>query len=174
MPSTSAKQHRFMEGVAHGMKPRSGKGPSVAVAKDFVAADKGHKFGSGGKVRKRHKSRISPAMIAALSQPPPGPPPGPPAGLPMGGPPPGGPPPGMGMKRGGKVQLKHTKTENKGGQTKIGGGVERKAKTSTALIKMRGAGKAQKGTTPTRRYAKGGAVRGHGIETTGRTRGRFV
>lgn len=40
MPSTSEKQHRFMEGIAHGMKPRGGKGPSPAVAKDFVAADK--------------------------------------------------------------------------------------------------------------------------------------
>jgi hypothetical protein len=40
MPSTSEKQHRFMEGIAHGMKPRGGKGPSVAVAKEFVAADK--------------------------------------------------------------------------------------------------------------------------------------
>jgi hypothetical protein len=40
MPSVSDKQHRFMEGIAHGMKPRSGKGPSVAVAKEFVAADK--------------------------------------------------------------------------------------------------------------------------------------
>lgn len=39
MPSKSAKQHRFMEAVAHGMKPRKG-GPSAAVAKEFVAADK--------------------------------------------------------------------------------------------------------------------------------------
>jgi hypothetical protein len=44
MPSKSAKQHRFMEGIAHGMKPRGGKGPSVAVAKEFVAADTGKKF----------------------------------------------------------------------------------------------------------------------------------
>jgi hypothetical protein len=29
-----------MEGIAHGMKPRSGKGPSVEVAKEFVNADK--------------------------------------------------------------------------------------------------------------------------------------
>jgi len=36
-----------MEGIAHGMKPR-GKGPSVKVAKDFVAADKGKKFAAGG------------------------------------------------------------------------------------------------------------------------------
>ena len=44
MPSKSAKQHRFMEGIAHGMKPRSGKGPSVKVAQEFVAADKGKSF----------------------------------------------------------------------------------------------------------------------------------
>ena len=41
MPSVSQKQHNLMEGIAHGMKPRGGKGPSVAVAKDFGAADKG-------------------------------------------------------------------------------------------------------------------------------------
>jgi hypothetical protein len=40
MPDVSGKQHRFMEGIAHGMKPRGGKGPSVAVAQEFVQADK--------------------------------------------------------------------------------------------------------------------------------------
>lgn len=40
-----------MQGIAHGMKPRSGKGPSVAVAKEFAAADKGKKFAKGGKVK---------------------------------------------------------------------------------------------------------------------------
>jgi len=29
-----------MEAIAHGAKPKSGKGPSPAVAKEFVAADK--------------------------------------------------------------------------------------------------------------------------------------
>lgn len=29
-----------MRAVAHGMKPRGGKGPSVKVAKEFVAADR--------------------------------------------------------------------------------------------------------------------------------------
>lgn len=33
-----------MEAIAHGAKPRSGKGPSVSVAKEFVAADTGKKF----------------------------------------------------------------------------------------------------------------------------------
>lgn len=37
-----------MEGIAHGMKPRGGKGPSPAVAKEFVQADKGKKFAKGG------------------------------------------------------------------------------------------------------------------------------
>lgn len=41
MPSKSAAQHRFMEGIAHGMKPRGGNGPSKAVAQEFVQADKG-------------------------------------------------------------------------------------------------------------------------------------
>lgn len=43
MPSVSRKQHNLMEMVAHGGKPRGKKGPSVAVAKEFVAADKGRK-----------------------------------------------------------------------------------------------------------------------------------
>ena len=52
MPSKSAKQHRFMEGIAHGMKTRSGKGPSVAVAREFVAADTGRKFAKKSSKRK--------------------------------------------------------------------------------------------------------------------------
>lgn len=40
MPSKSAKQHRFFEMIAHGGKPRHGKGPSKKVAQEFVAADK--------------------------------------------------------------------------------------------------------------------------------------
>ena len=49
MPSKSGKQHRYMEMIAHGGKPRSGKGPSVAVAKEFVQADVGKHFGTKGK-----------------------------------------------------------------------------------------------------------------------------
>lgn len=108
------------------------------------------------------------AGLAALAAQQAGPPP-------MAGPPSGGPPP-PGMKKGGAVKknLTSTKTENSGGQSKIGGGVERKAPTSTSLIKMKGKGMASKGTTPTRNYAKGGSVRGHGMESSGRTRGRFI
>lgn len=46
MPSTSLAQHNFMEGIAHGMKPRGGSGPSPDVAKEFVQADKGRDLGA--------------------------------------------------------------------------------------------------------------------------------
>lgn len=36
MPAKSAKQYKFMAGIAHGMKSRKGVGPSEAVAKEFV------------------------------------------------------------------------------------------------------------------------------------------
>jgi hypothetical protein len=44
MPSKSAKQHRYMEMIAHGGTPYGGKGPSPAVAKEFVQADKGRSY----------------------------------------------------------------------------------------------------------------------------------
>lgn len=43
MPSSSKKQAKFMAAVAHGMKPKGGKGPSKAVAKEFHKADMGKK-----------------------------------------------------------------------------------------------------------------------------------
>jgi hypothetical protein len=41
MPSKSQAQHNYMEMLAHGGKSNKGKGPSKAVAREFVAADKG-------------------------------------------------------------------------------------------------------------------------------------
>lgn len=41
MPSKTPKQARFMAGIAHGMKPKGGKGPPVSVAKEWNQADKG-------------------------------------------------------------------------------------------------------------------------------------
>lgn len=37
MPATSKAQFNFMQGVAHGMKPKKGKGPTKAQAKEYVA-----------------------------------------------------------------------------------------------------------------------------------------
>lgn len=39
MPSKSRAQQKLMYAVASGAKPQRGKGPSQAVAKEFVAAD---------------------------------------------------------------------------------------------------------------------------------------
>ena len=36
MPAKSAKQFKFMAGIAHGMTPNKGVGPSPAVAEEFV------------------------------------------------------------------------------------------------------------------------------------------
>jgi len=51
MPSTSKKQHRFMEMIAHDPKKAKQLGIKQSVGKDFVAADKGKKFGVGGETR---------------------------------------------------------------------------------------------------------------------------
>lgn len=46
MPAKSAKQERFMQGIAHGMKPKRGVGPSPEVAKKFLSHDyRGEKNG---------------------------------------------------------------------------------------------------------------------------------
>ena len=36
MPAKSRAQFKFMAGIAHGMKPRGGIGPSPQVAEEFV------------------------------------------------------------------------------------------------------------------------------------------
>jgi len=36
MPAKSAKQYRYMQAIAHGMKSNKGIGPSPEVAREFV------------------------------------------------------------------------------------------------------------------------------------------
>jgi hypothetical protein len=48
VPSTSKKQHNFMEAIAHSPSFAKKVGVSQSVGKDFSAADKGKKFGRGG------------------------------------------------------------------------------------------------------------------------------
>ncbi len=43
MPAKSKAQFRMMEAIAHGAKPKSGKGPSKAVAQEYVTATKSPK-----------------------------------------------------------------------------------------------------------------------------------
>ena len=51
MPSTSKKQHNFMAAIAHNPAFAKKVGVSQSVGKDFNEADKGKKFGSGGRTR---------------------------------------------------------------------------------------------------------------------------
>ena len=55
MPSKSAKQHRFMEMVAHDPKAAKRVGVSTSVGREFVNADKGKKFKTGGEMKKPSK-----------------------------------------------------------------------------------------------------------------------
>jgi hypothetical protein len=48
MPSHSAKQHKFMEAVAHSPSFAKKVGVPQSVGKDFASADKGRKFSKGG------------------------------------------------------------------------------------------------------------------------------
>ena len=48
MPSKTAKQHRFMEAIAHNKSFAKKVGVPQSVGKDFVEADKGKKFAAGG------------------------------------------------------------------------------------------------------------------------------
>jgi hypothetical protein len=51
MPSTSKKQHNFMEAVAHNPTFAKKAGVPMSVGKDFSSADKGRKFSKGGDMK---------------------------------------------------------------------------------------------------------------------------
>ena len=51
MPSSSKKQHNFMEAVAHNPAFAKKAGVPMSVGKDFSSADKGRKFAKGGDMK---------------------------------------------------------------------------------------------------------------------------
>ena len=51
MPSSSAKQHRFMEAIAHSPSFAKKVGVPQSVGQDFASADKGRKFSKGGDMK---------------------------------------------------------------------------------------------------------------------------
>lgn len=51
MPSTSKKQHNFMEAIAHSPSFAKKVGVPMSVGKDFANADKGRKFSKGGDMK---------------------------------------------------------------------------------------------------------------------------
>ena len=59
MPSKSKAQHNLMEGVAHNPDFAKKVGIPQSVGKEFVAADKGRSFASGGSaVHKGYKGKV--------------------------------------------------------------------------------------------------------------------
>jgi len=55
MPSSSKKQHNFMEAIAHSPSFAKKVGVPQSVGKDFSTADKGRKFSKGGDMAESKK-----------------------------------------------------------------------------------------------------------------------
>ena len=76
MPSTSKKQHNFMEAVAHSPSFAKKAGVPQSVGQDFASADKGRKFSKGGAMKhddakedmKMDKSQDKAMIIKAFKQ----------------------------------------------------------------------------------------------------------
>ena len=64
MPSTSKKQHRFMEAVAHNPSFAKKAGVPQSVGKDFSNADKGKTFKQGGDMA----SKMNPGFMAMMAK----------------------------------------------------------------------------------------------------------
>lgn len=58
MPAISGRQYRYMAALAHGAKPRGGKGPSPAVAEEFVQATPPEDRSKWAKKPKRRARRV--------------------------------------------------------------------------------------------------------------------
>jgi len=124
VPSHSAKQHRFMEAVAHNPSFAKKAGIPQSVGKDFSNADKGKTFSRGGDMKESKamvgkevafmKKKGAPASMVKHEK----------AEM-------------MGMKKGGAA-----KKMASGGFTRAADGIAQKGKTKAKQIKMNMGGKA--------------------------------
>lgn len=64
MPSSSRKQHNFMEAVAHNPAFAKKAGVPQSVGKDFSNADKGRKFSKGGDMA----GKMNPGFMAMMAK----------------------------------------------------------------------------------------------------------
>ena len=123
MPSHSAKQHRFMEAVAHNPSFAKKAGVPQSVGKEFSNADKGKTFSRGGDM-KESKAMVGKEMAFMKKK-------GAPASMikhekaEM-----------MGMKKGGMKKMAA------GGFTRSADGIATKGKTKATQIKMAKGGRA--------------------------------
>ena len=128
MPSTSKKQHNFMEAIAHNASFAKKVGVPQSVGKEFSNADKGKKFSTGGQLAttKMGKPTMKPGMSTAKD--------GMKKATPMAG-------AGMGMKKGG-MPMKMKDGKKVPIFMAKGGGIESKGKTKGKMITMKSGGKA--------------------------------
>jgi len=123
VPSHSAKQHRFMEAVAHNPSFAKKAGVPQSVGKEFSNADKGKTFSRGGDM-KESKAMVGKEMAFMKKK-------GAPASMmkhekaEM-----------MGMKKGGMKKMAA------GGFTRSADGIATKGKTKATQIKMAKGGRA--------------------------------
>jgi hypothetical protein len=68
MPSTSKKQHNFMEAVAHSPAFAKKAGVPMSVGKDFSSADKSRKFSKGGDMNAMDKKQDVAMIKKAFKQ----------------------------------------------------------------------------------------------------------
>jgi hypothetical protein len=137
MPSTSKKQHNFMAAIANNPAFAKKVGIPQSVGKDFDEADKGKKFGSGGRTRpdvqKVNKpktdhgksaffnkggttmaSKMNPGFMAMMAK----------------------------KKAGAKAEMPMKKMSSGGSASSRADGVATKGKTKGAMVKMNKGGKA--------------------------------
>jgi len=130
MPSGSAKQHKFMEAVAHSPSFAKKVGVPQSVGKDFSNADKGKTFKRGGDMA----GKMNPGFMAMMAKK-------------------------KGMQEGSKADMASDKKQmmgmKKGGAAKkmMGGGM---AYAKGGSASSRADGIAQRGKTKGKMMAKGG------------------
>jgi len=131
MPSSSAKQHRFMEAVAHNPAFAKKAGVPQSVGKEFSNADKGKTFKKGGDMA----TKMDPKMMAMMAAKKRGAmaPAKPAAPAPTGG---------MGMMKKGGMAVKKMAAGGLSSGHKAADGVASKGKTKGMMVKMNKGGKA--------------------------------
>jgi hypothetical protein len=131
MPSSSAKQHKFMEAVAHSPSFAKKAGVPQSVGKEFSNADKGKTFKRGGDMATKMDPKMM-AMMMKKKKSPMAPRAAMAPAAPMGG--------GMGMmKKGGMAKMAGG---GLAGGHKSADGIAKKGKTEARQVKMKKGGMA--------------------------------
>jgi hypothetical protein len=160
MPSTSKKQHNFMEAIAHSPSFAKKVGVPQSVGQDFSKADRGKTFKRGGDMVAKMDPRVMQMMMArkraAMA----------PAAAPMAA------PGGMGgMKKGGMSMAAFEKS----GKDVEKKGMKEGSKADMALDKKQMMGMKKGGM---KKMAAGGLSAGHksadGIASKGKTKGKDI